>query len=263
LKFLNLGCGEIFHKDWLNIDYVSNSPHVSQHDLSQGIPCNSETIDFVYHSHILEYFTKTDGEKFIQECNRVLKKGGGIRIVIPDLKTIVEEYLKCYATAKEKEDKLGEANYEWSMIELIDQLVREESGGEMLKYWGRETLINEETLEKRIGSVYKKYRNFNPNQTKPILTLKEKIIKFFLKRIDIEWEDYVKMKFYKIGERHKWMYDDFSLSLLLQKNGFEKIKIQTGDTSYMSGWNKYSNLDTNEDNSLRKPDSIIIEAIKR
>jgi len=263
LKYLNLGCGEIFHKDWLNIDYVSTSPYVNQYDLSQGIPCMNDTIDVVYHSHILEHFSKSEGEKFIQECYRVLKKGGIIRIVIPDLKTIVQEYLYCYASAKEKEDKLTEANYEWSMIELIDQLVREESGGEMLKYWGRDTLINEETLEKRIGSVYKKYRNFKPNQTKPILTLKEKIIKFFLKRIDIEWEDYMKMKFYKIGERHKWMYDDFSLSLLLQKNGFENIKIQTGNTSYMTEWNKYSNLDTNENNKLRKPDSIIIEALKR
>jgi len=34
-----------------------------------------------------------DGQRLIQECFRVLHEGGVLRLVVPDLKTIVKEYL--------------------------------------------------------------------------------------------------------------------------------------------------------------------------
>ena len=47
-----------------------------------------------YSSHTLEHFDKADGRSFLSECHRVLRPGGIIRIVVPDLHVIVVDYLE-------------------------------------------------------------------------------------------------------------------------------------------------------------------------
>ena len=64
------------------------------HDLTMKFPWERETVDIIYSSHTLEHFDKEQGEQFLSECYRVLKKNGIIRIVVPDLKGFVEHYLK-------------------------------------------------------------------------------------------------------------------------------------------------------------------------
>ena len=82
---LNLGCGKIFHPDWVNVDLISNNPHVVAFDLNLGIPFAAESFDIVYHSHILEHLERPYAEHLLQECFRVLKPGGLLRVVVPDL----------------------------------------------------------------------------------------------------------------------------------------------------------------------------------
>ena len=65
MKYLNLGCGSRFHEDWINYDFVSNSLYVKSANLIDGIPIGSESIDVVYHSHVLEHFTKPQGNFFL------------------------------------------------------------------------------------------------------------------------------------------------------------------------------------------------------
>lgn len=40
----------------------------------------------------MEHLSREDGRKFLDECFRVLKPGGLIRIVVPDLKVIISAY---------------------------------------------------------------------------------------------------------------------------------------------------------------------------
>lgn len=261
MKLLNIGCGNIYHKDWINIDYTAYSNDVIEHDLSKGIPLESNTVDFLYNSHILEHFDKKDGFKLLIECKRVLRTGGLIRIVIPDLKSLAEEYLIAFKSVKESHNEYTEANYNWSVIELLDQLVREESGGEMLKFWAQEKIVNSDVLDRRIGKVYDQFKNYKfPNKRYPV-TFKERLKNKILNFLGVSWDDYLKLNFYKIGERHKWMYDEVSLTLLLKNLGFNQITIQKGNSSFFKEWDKYSSLDLDGD-LLRKPDSLIIEAIK-
>jgi predicted SAM-dependent methyltransferase len=261
-NYLNLGCGNIYHKDWINIDYTSNSSFVKEHNILSGIPFDNDTIDFVYHSHILEHLSKKQGEKFILECYRVLKKEGVIRVVIPDLRTITSEYLNAIEKYNNNPNKETEENYRWSVIELIDQMVRDESGGEMLKYWCNGNITNYATLEKRTGLKKSDLNKFSLSNNQYKLSPKDRVIRFILKLIGISWIEFEMLKFYKIGERHKWMYDSISISILLSQSGFRNITIQSGKTSYVKDWEKYSSLDVSSENRLRKPDSLIIEAIK-
>ncbi|NJO92834.1 MAG: methyltransferase domain-containing protein [Chloroflexia bacterium] len=148
--YLNLGCGSRLHKEWTNIDFVSNNEHVKAHNLLQGIPFNDETFQVVYHSHVLEHFTKTDGEKFIQACFRVLKKGGIIRIAVPNLEQIAREYLKNMELALKGETH-AQHDYNWIMLEMYDQVVRSKSGGDMAAYIFQEQIPNEEYIYQRLG----------------------------------------------------------------------------------------------------------------
>ena len=67
-------------------------------------------------------------------------------------------------------------------------------------------------------------------------------------------------KFRRSGEIHQWMYDRYSLSFLLQNNGGKDIIVRDAFTSYIKGWTEFG-LDANN-NVVRKPDSLYIEAIK-
>jgi ubiquinone/menaquinone biosynthesis C-methylase UbiE len=55
------------------------------HDLRHGIPFATESVDVVYHSHLIEHIDFEHVNQFLQEIRRVLKIGGIQRLVIPDL----------------------------------------------------------------------------------------------------------------------------------------------------------------------------------
>ena len=109
---LNLGCGKQTPEKWINVDYsfgakFAKIPLLNKLGLTQikwdikiliqnllkPFPWKTETIDIVYSSHTLEHFTRQDGHRFLMECHRVLKKGGIIRIIVPDLKTAINNYV--------------------------------------------------------------------------------------------------------------------------------------------------------------------------
>lgn len=125
---VNLGCGLTVAPGWLNIDGSINAmvaclPTVFQkiayrlsgarkyysakdyqailtgnkfihHNLEYGIPLADECADFVYSSHLLEHLSKESGMNLIKEIFRILKIGGRMRIVVPDLEYAVRLYDK-------------------------------------------------------------------------------------------------------------------------------------------------------------------------
>ena len=129
LNYLNLGCGFNFHKEWINVDMTSNSPYVISHNLLKKFPFHKNQFDVVYNSHVLEHFPKEKAPYFVSECFRVLKPGGLIRVGVPDLENIVNEYLKQLHENIENPNRLSEANYDWILLEMYDQTVRNRSGG--------------------------------------------------------------------------------------------------------------------------------------
>jgi len=69
-------------------------------------------------------------------------------------------------------------------------------------------------------------------------------------------------KFRKSGEIHQWMYDRFSLGKLMEKAGFSDIRAVKANESQIPGFETF-HLDTNPDGSVRKPDSLFMEAKSR
>jgi predicted SAM-dependent methyltransferase len=154
MKILNLGCGTKVssHPAVTNIDwsvylrlkrswlfrtvvplfvggerltkYRSLGKNVLVHNLAKGIPFASNTVDVVYHSHMLEHLDREVAVTFLQEVKRVLRPGGIQRIVVPDLEPLCRTYLKHVATC---ESAPGEApNHEAYIAAIIEQCVRRE-----------------------------------------------------------------------------------------------------------------------------------------
>jgi predicted SAM-dependent methyltransferase len=105
-KKFNLGCGDKLYKDFLNIGYWSAlesgglykdlngsvGTFMLNHDLVNGIPAEDNSLDLIYHSHMLEHLSYEDGINFIKECYRTLKPNGRMRILVPDLELWINAY---------------------------------------------------------------------------------------------------------------------------------------------------------------------------
>jgi predicted SAM-dependent methyltransferase len=120
-KALNIGCGSTFLEDWFNLDnspnaFLSKIPGIrfilyklklisSNHyhvkwpkniiyrDLSKKLPFSDNYLEYIYTSHCLEHLSKSNLEFILREIYRSLKPGGIVRIVLPDLKFYINEYV--------------------------------------------------------------------------------------------------------------------------------------------------------------------------
>jgi 2-polyprenyl-3-methyl-5-hydroxy-6-metoxy-1,4-benzoquinol methylase len=248
--FLNLGCGAHYHPDWLNVDFKSTHPSIVEHDLNKGIPFDNSTFNVVYHSHLLEHFPKHFAPDFLKECHRVLKPGGILRVVVPDLEQIARWYLLLLDRSLQG-DLEAQRRYEWIMLEMFDQMVRNQSGGEMLAYWRQNPMPSEEFVIERMGAEVKGMLHTLRQQPFGAAAL--------LRKNQLGSEQIG--QFRRSGEIHHWMYDRYSLGKLLSDAGFCKIGVCRADESAIPGFNDF-HLDLLPDGSVRKPDSLFMEAHK-
>lgn len=123
---INVGCGMTLTEGWTNLDNsislrISKLPlwlirfsrwirllDVNQYryiefarqrgilwaNAAKKLPFHEGSVEVVYTSHMLEHLDRTQAQAFLQEVLRVLKPGGVIRISVPDLKILVDQYLQ-------------------------------------------------------------------------------------------------------------------------------------------------------------------------
>ena len=83
-KGLHIGCGGRLLDGWLNVD-LDRYPGVARMDATRRFPFADETFDHIYSEHMIEHVPYEQGCTMLAECCRVLKPGGIVRIVTPDL----------------------------------------------------------------------------------------------------------------------------------------------------------------------------------
>jgi predicted SAM-dependent methyltransferase len=265
-KFLNVACGKSFHKDWINIDFHSESKFVNQINIFDGIPLKRNSIDAIYCSHFLEHLNSSQTNFVLKEFLRVLKTCGILRIVVPDLENICQEYIKMLKLVRKDPDQ--HLFYEWITKELLDQLARTKAGGEMGVFFDEVKKTKNykiaQYIYKRTGDDVLK-RTRDPPKKITLAKLKNKLIYSYLKLIKFLIPQKLRDSVFidtTIGENHRWLYDSYSLSRVLKKNGFRSIEIQTFNTSNIKSFNDYL-LDIDENNQPRKGESsLYIEAMK-
>lgn len=249
---LNLGCGSQVHPQWTNVDIMPRHPGVINHDLNKRLPFADASFEVVYHSHVLEHLTKEQGKAFVEECYRVLKPGGILRVVVPDLETIARLYLENLDKA-EAGDGTASNRHEWMLLELLDQMVRETSGGEMGRYFQLNPMPAEDFVIERFG--HQVLEVIRPMRANP--ALRNRPVPPLPRQVDVAEA----ARFRQSGEIHKWMYDRRSLGRLLVESGFDRVAVKKAGESSIPEFGKYF-LDRMPDGSTRKPDSLFVEAFK-
>lgn len=279
---LNVGCGRRYHPDWINMDVAPSDSKIIPCDLSEGIPLPDNYCDVVYHAAVIEHLRTSDSIKFIKECNRVLRPGGILRVGVPDLENLCRLYLDRLESAVSG-NKQSVHDYDWIMTELFDQIVREQSGGEMVDWFREEQLPNPGFIQQRIGEEARDLLlSFRPKPTddysqealslsriarlivRKLSTLSLSGLKTLIGELLLDKEDLHALRIGRFrmgGEVHQWMYDRFSLARLLREAGLvDPVQMDAGK-SKIPGWLDYG-LDTLADGTVIKPDLIFMEAIK-
>ena len=146
---LHLGCGRDRKQGWINIDRAAGVGPDFVWDVVHGLPFDDNSCDYIFHEHMLEHLDPLQGRRLLEECRRVLKTGGVVRIAMPDLQSIVRHVHE--GTWREQQ---------W-VKELGDEKIR--TGAEMLniamRSWGHVWLYDWEELARRIEeSGFAKYR---------------------------------------------------------------------------------------------------------
>ena len=266
LDYLNVGCGDTYHPEWTNVDMATCRPGVQVCNLLKGFPYPDRRFQVVYHSHVLEHIPREQVSNFIRECYRVLKPGGILRVVVPDLENIVREYLQLLQENLAQPSPPASARYDWIMVELYEQAVRHIPGGQMGDFAQRLRAVDPDYLAARIGRWDSPSGGVQPlsgpgrSALGELGRLARKTVRFMgraARRLFYSKAHRIGL-FRLSGEIHLWMYDRFSLARLLKENGFENIQVQGPFTSAIPDWGRYE-LDI-KDGKARFPTSLFMEA---
>ncbi|MBL7996227.1 methyltransferase domain-containing protein [bacterium] len=172
---INLGCGLDNPSNWIGIDggvsvVVKNLPgpiikllykfqntsknvdvytfiaklkstEIIHFDFKYGIPYDDATIPNIYSSHFFEHLSRERCKFILENCFRVMKKGGVIRICVPSLDEEVEKIRKALHC------------YDNSDILPIEKYVTNSSSGYLSEYSNHRWMYNFDELKKILAAA--------------------------------------------------------------------------------------------------------------
>jgi predicted SAM-dependent methyltransferase len=93
-KGLQIGTGKGLTSSWLNTDLLPINRDVVYLDATKRFPFRNDQFDYVFSEHMIEHIDYKSGIFMLNECFRVLKPGGRIRIATPNLEVLLGLYCK-------------------------------------------------------------------------------------------------------------------------------------------------------------------------
>jgi len=122
--YLNLGCGDTAPDGWVNCDsswhaQASKVPglhrlleamglasgarwpkNIQYLSLARRFSWASGSVDCVYASHVFEHLSARVAENLMKESHRILKTGGVLRVVVPDLLYHARKYVSSWSDTR-------------------------------------------------------------------------------------------------------------------------------------------------------------------
>jgi SAM-dependent methyltransferase len=91
-NYMNLGSGNDRLDDYVAVDFFSSNAGYGA-DFRYPFLIDDAVFDGIFTEHTLEHLNYAEVARVLAECQRILKPGGIIRIVVPDLSIFVENYV--------------------------------------------------------------------------------------------------------------------------------------------------------------------------
>jgi predicted SAM-dependent methyltransferase len=82
----------------VNMEQISFIQFAREHsieygDATKGLPLQSDLVEVLYSSHMLEHLDQQEVVFFLKEARRIICSGGIIRLAVPDLHMLAERYI--------------------------------------------------------------------------------------------------------------------------------------------------------------------------
>lgn len=94
VRRLNWGCGSAGEPGWVNSDLKEGPGIDISCDIRDGLPVDDGAFDYVVSVHALPMIPLPDLNAVLRELRRVLRRGGVVRLVLPDLDRGIDAYLR-------------------------------------------------------------------------------------------------------------------------------------------------------------------------
>lgn len=99
---LNLGGGGVLSDRWLTADVTPRADVFM--DITKPLPVPDMTVDAVYSEEVIEHIDRQAGRKMLEECFRILKPEGTLRLTTPSLDYFAKRTLSDLAGTQEIND---------------------------------------------------------------------------------------------------------------------------------------------------------------
>jgi predicted SAM-dependent methyltransferase len=142
IRKLHIGSGENNLSGWLNSDRGPELKNVLNLDATEPFPLDPNEFDYVFSEHMIEHISYSEGLLMLNECFRVLRKNGTIRISTPNLPFLIDLY-------KEDKSNLQLEYIKWSTDNFITDVDCYEDTfviNNFVRDWGHQFIYDEKTL---------------------------------------------------------------------------------------------------------------------
>jgi SAM-dependent methyltransferase len=260
---INIGCGRVWHPDWINLDHRPTAPEIRPFDIRKPLPFGEGVADAVYASHVLEHLERDEARRLLRNCRRILRPGGLLRVVVPDLEDLCRFYLERLQAVIERPDGDNEMAYNWAYLHLLDQHVRRQNGGEQGAFMTTPGLTDNDNVRARLSTDVLRILYEDPDSLRPRGArgrLRQAGLQVARRVLPQYVAEALESAFVlRAGELHRVAYDRFSLPRLLREAGFMETAILD---AYSSGIPDFAiaELDCVQ-GKPRKPGSLYVEAV--
>ena len=146
LKMLNVGCGTDYKKGWVNVDNNSDN-NIDKldinWDLRNSLPIDDNSVDFIFNEHFVEHLSPDEARVALADLMRVLKPGGVMRVAMPDLESVVNDYLN---VPLDKDPVIKEFNMDFIQTKA-------EWMNMSFRWWGHQWLYDWDELVRRFHEI--------------------------------------------------------------------------------------------------------------
>lgn len=253
-------------QDWTNLTF-SPLPYPPTEtsavlDIRQGLPFDDGAFDAVFANHVLEHLSPAQASAFVREVGRVLRPGGVTRIVVPDLEEAARYYLAALERRLADHSSAAQRAYELAVINLLDQKVRDRSGGLMIEAMHAEA--DSGLLRELFGDVATRLVSRDPPGSGPLPSVVVRALRMGSRELAYALLRGGKRLLAhgdprKLGENDRWGWDRVSLKTLLEAQGLVDYAVTGFAQSMIPGWERYD-LDRSALGDYPVEPSVYVEA---
>ena len=149
VRKLHLGAGPQTLPGWLGTDLEPQGSAVVRLDATRRFPIGDGVFDYVYSEHMIEHVPWQAGRAMLQECRRILRPGGRIRVATPDLAVLLALY-------RDARDAAADRYIHWITDHALPGIGTYKAAfviNNAFRAWGHQFLYDGELLESALSDA--------------------------------------------------------------------------------------------------------------